>query len=132
MLVGTKKLTFLPRNLHLQHAPPIALTAFIPARASLSNGPIRPDRREEARLEERAWLESKTFSPIPALYMLAFELLLKIFEIRFRPRSLCRLLTEPDLLTGLLLWKLYPLCWAGDRGVADVKELPRDVRERGG
>jgi len=53
-------LTCFLKNLHLQQAPPTALTAFIAALATESRGPLQPF--EDALLEGRAGLESNTIS----------------------------------------------------------------------
>lgn len=59
-------------------------------------GPLRPDPPEEARLEDESRVRSNVFS-VKELCLLMF-LFLKLFLIRFRPRSLWKLDTDPDLL----------------------------------
>ncbi|KAJ8063456.1 hypothetical protein OCU04_007332 [Sclerotinia nivalis] len=48
--------------MHLQHAPPTILIAFMPMRAREVRGTLRPDPPEEARVEEESRVRSKVFS----------------------------------------------------------------------
>lgn len=70
-------------------------------RAMEVKGPLRTEPPEEALRKERS-RGALTVSSVEGLCLLALELL-KFFITRFRPRSLCRLDTDPDLLPPAML-----------------------------
>ena len=99
------KLTFFRKNLHLQHAPPMALMALMVALAASPMRLLPPVETETRLVELAAELESKTNSWNPELDARQMpESLRRSLSTRLRLRGLWGPPTDPDLLSVSRIW----------------------------